>query len=415
MLYDLLVKADHVLDPGQKLDGQLDIGITNGRITALHADIPASEAKKTIEVRGANRYVVPGLIDLHAHVAVGAMTEGLGLRCVDPDLVGIRAGVTTVVDAGSLSPSNFGPWRAFLVPRTRTRLICHLRPVSRALAQLGYDEISQIEDVDVRAFARAVEANPGFIQGVKMRTVGSIMDECGQEIVLRCKAIAHEHRLPLTVHSLDPKGDMARRRDLTRFILRTLEPGDIFTHISTPYPGGVLDEVGRPVPEILEAQRNGVVLDAGLGSQGFSYQVACRLAEHGVHPDVISSDLAARNFHGPVYSLMECMAKYMAVGYRLEEVVGMATSAPARVLEMADQLGAIAIGREADLTIMDVIPGRWKYWTSFTQAIPQPGLDPAKESFIGEHAIIPVQTICGGELFAPDWGPHPWGWLPAEA
>jgi dihydroorotase len=30
-------------------------------------------------------------------------------------------------------------------------------------------------------------------------------------------------------------------------------------------------------------------------------------------------------------------------------------------------------------------------------------------------ALAPVQTIKGGELFAPDWGPYPWGWLPEEA
>jgi hypothetical protein len=26
-----------------------------------------------------------------------------------------------------------------------------------------------------------------------------------------------------------------------------------------------------------------------------------------------------------------------------------------------------------------------------------------------------VQTIRAGEVFAPEWGPHPWGWLPPEA
>jgi dihydroorotase len=414
MSYDLLIKAEHVLDPGQNLDGPSDIGITDGRITAILQNIPATDAKRTIEVRGANRYVVPGLIDLHVHVAVGAMTEGLGIGCVDPDLAGIRAGVTTVVDAGSTSPANFGPMRAFIMPQAKTRLICHLRVVSRAFAQLGYDEISRLEDVDARAFARAVEANPGLISGVKLRTVGKIMDERGEDVVRLSKDIAREHGLPLTVHSLDPAGDVAKRQALTRFILRTLDRGDIFTHLATPFPGGVLDGAKRPVPELLEARAAGVWLDAGVGSQGFSYAVACDLAEAGVHPDTISTDLAARNRRWPVYSLMECMAKFMALGYGLKEVVSMTTTVPARVLGREAQLGAIAVGREADLTIMDVVPGRWKYDTLFSQK-PLPGLDSKRETFIGERAIVPVQTIRAGELYAPEWGSHPWGWLPEEA
>ena len=29
--------------------------------------------------------------------------------------------------------------------------------------------------------------------------------------------------------------------------------------------------------------------------------------------------------------------------------------------------------------------------------------------------MVPVQTVRAGELFSPDWGPYPWGWLPEEA
>ena len=35
MPYDLVVKGSHVLDPGQNIDGKLDIGISGGCITAM--------------------------------------------------------------------------------------------------------------------------------------------------------------------------------------------------------------------------------------------------------------------------------------------------------------------------------------------------------------------------------------------
>ena len=63
----------------------------------------------------------------------------------------------------------------------------------------------------------------------------------------------------------------------------------------------------------------------------------------------------------------------------------------------------LAVGREADITILDVVQGRWKF------------IDTVQQVFTGETALVPVQTIRAGEVFAPEWGPHPWGWLPEEA
>ena len=46
--------------------------------------------------------VTPGLIDLHAHVFEGFASNG-----VHPDLGGVYAGVTTLVDAGSAGAATF--------------------------------------------------------------------------------------------------------------------------------------------------------------------------------------------------------------------------------------------------------------------------------------------------------------------
>ena len=63
--YDLLLKGGHVLDPGQGLDAHLDIAVSGGKIAAIAPDIPAQDAARVLELRGAGRHVVPGLIDLH--------------------------------------------------------------------------------------------------------------------------------------------------------------------------------------------------------------------------------------------------------------------------------------------------------------------------------------------------------------
>ena len=47
MPYEVVIKGGHVLDPGQGLDGPMDIGITGGRIAAIQPRIPDSDAVRT--------------------------------------------------------------------------------------------------------------------------------------------------------------------------------------------------------------------------------------------------------------------------------------------------------------------------------------------------------------------------------
>src|SRR2546425_331901 len=104
----------------------MDIAISDGAIAAIQPEIGDSEASRVLEVRGSNRYVVPGLIDVHTHVAYGATTPGVGIGCVDPDVGGVGSGVTTVLDAGSVGIANVGVFGAYLRwpspgPRSRRR------------------------------------------------------------------------------------------------------------------------------------------------------------------------------------------------------------------------------------------------------------------------------------------------------
>jgi dihydroorotase len=405
MPYDLLIKGGHVLDPGQGLDGRLDIGVTDGRIAAIQPDIPAGEATRTIQVQGADRYVTPGLIDLHTHVAHGAQTPGVGMGCVTPDLGGVQSGATTVLDGGSVGVANIGVFKHHILPHAKTRVLVFLNIGSFAHTMPGLPDISRLEDVDERAIAAAVEANPGLIQGFKLRLVGPVVREQGEEVIRRSKAISREHRLPLMVHIGDGGGDLRRMSELTRQMLDAFEEGDILTHLCTPHPGGVMDPTagsGRTLPEVKEARDRGVTLDSAMGGNNFGAEVARIQADLGIAPDTTSSDVTLGGRARGI-GLLDSMSRMMAVGYSLSDAVRMASTNAAKAIGMQDQLGAIAVGREADLSIVEVVSGRWKF------------IDTARGSFTGEKALVPVQTIRAGELFSPDWGPYPWGWLPEEA
>src|ERR1700741_865207 len=66
---DLLLKGGHVIDPKNKIDEQMDVAITNGKIFQVAKNIPAQQAKKMIDVHGL--YVPAGIIDMHVHAFNG--------------------------------------------------------------------------------------------------------------------------------------------------------------------------------------------------------------------------------------------------------------------------------------------------------------------------------------------------------
>jgi dihydroorotase len=402
--YDLLIKGGHVLDPGQGLDATLDIAVAGGKIAAIGADIPAQDAARVLEMRGSGRHVVPGLIDLHTHVANGAITEGVGMGSCDADDIGVRSGVTTVADCGSVGVANLGVFPAHILPKAKTRIITLVNAGSHAHTMPGAADVAAPGDINRDALAKAAEHNPGLIAGVKLRVVGPAFQEAGEEIITTAKAAARDLGVPLMVHIGDftakDEASAARRGELTRFLLKTFAPGDILTHLCTPNSGRVLDPAGRPYPEVAEARANGVVLDSALGRGNFGIEVARRQADLGLFPDTISSDLTAlgQTFH----SLLECMAKFMSIGYQLADVVKATTASAASALGLQHEIGAIAVGRDADLSVIDVVEGDF----TFT--------DTTGKEFRGGYGLVPVRTLKAGEEFSPGWGTHPWGWLPAS-
>jgi dihydroorotase len=405
MTYDLLLKGGHVLDPGQGLDATLDIAVKDGKIARIAADIPATEAARVLELRGAGRRVVPGLIDLHTHVASGATTAGVGMGMCDPDAIGVHSGVTTVADCGSVGIANLGVFPAHILPKAKTRVVTLVNAGSYAHTMPGVADISALDDINRDALIKAAEHNPGLIAGVKLRVVGPAFQRSGEEIIMTAKGAARDLGVPLMVHigdlSATDGASAARHGELTRFLLKAFAPGDILTHLCTPNAGRVLDADGSPYPEVGEARARGVVLDSALGRGNFGIEVARRQADLGLFPDTISSDLTALG--QTLHSLLECMAKFMSIGYTLSDVVKATTVSAASALGLAGEIGAIAVGRDADLSVIDVVTG------SFTFT------DTRGQAFNGGYGLVPVRTVKAGEEFSPGWGTHPWGWLPASA
>jgi len=136
--FDLLIKGGEVLDPSQGLRGVRDIGIRNGVIEAVQADIPAERALKVLSATG--RLVTPGLIDLHAHT----FPYGSAIGIPADELVPFQ-GTTTAVSAGDAGANNFAAYRRFIVASTRTRLYAFVHIANIGLAGFPVGELFNID------------------------------------------------------------------------------------------------------------------------------------------------------------------------------------------------------------------------------------------------------------------------------
>ena len=143
-------------------------------------------------------------------------------------------------------------------------------------------------------------------------------------------------------------------------------------------------------------------LDTVHGRQNFSFRVARQALDQGVRPLSISTDMTPPGRRNTVHSLTEMLARFMALGFSLEDVIRMSTANPASALGMQDALGSLAVGRTADISVLKEETGDSGDWLF---------RDTEGYTLRRDKALVPVSTVKGGEVFSPDWGPRPWGWL----
>ena len=169
---DLLLKGGEVIDPSQDIRAKLDVAVTDGIISAVAPDIDPSGASRVINVDGI--IVIPGMIDLHTHVY-----EGINQNGINPDLAGVRSGVTTVLDAGSAGCYTFGGFPNYVVPRAKTRTSSACC-IFRASGLSYQPDTSRREDIDV-------EETVSVIQGEQATDSGR---EDSRRRTLACRAWA---------------------------------------------------------------------------------------------------------------------------------------------------------------------------------------------------------------------------------
>jgi allantoinase len=110
-MFDLVLKNLTVVRPGRETVESLDIGITDGKFTALEAGISADLAKEVRDCSGLTAF--PGIIDAHMHVGIYSPLEE---DAVTESKAAVTGGVTTGITyfrTGQYYLNQGGPYRDF--------------------------------------------------------------------------------------------------------------------------------------------------------------------------------------------------------------------------------------------------------------------------------------------------------------
>jgi dihydroorotase len=363
-LYDLVVRGGRVLDPGQGIDAVLDVAVQDRRIAALSPGIAPSPRTRVVDATGC--LVTPAIIDHHVHCFEHVTDMG-----VDPDLLGVGQGVGTVVEQGTVGAATFPAFKHFIVQPAQADVLCYLSVHVAGDPKGGQHDLHSPDTANVKRTVAVCRDHPELVRGIKAHAELGLYSRWGTRPLALAKLAAVEADLPLAAHIGNlfkaSKGSADSADEALRDSLTLLDPGDILVHPYTNNPGGVLDDNGKVKPEVRDAYERGVLLDLAHGTH-MNLEVARRCLDQGLTPHIISSD-AHHEVHGEIrvawgtrhlrYTLWGAIAKMLALGLTIEEVVTATTATPAAVLRQQDRRGSLRVGMPADISVLRLHRGDW--------------------------------------------------------
>jgi dihydroorotase len=349
----------------------MDVAISGGRIGKVATNIPASQSRKTINVKGL--YVVPGLIDMHAHLynRPGNPPPKRN-QSVQPDAVSFRSGVTTIVDPGTSGWRDFPNFKEITIDRSQTRVLAWLNIVA---AGMGFGNEDDPAQMDAENAAKMAKAYPDIIIGFKTAHYAGP----GWAAVDGAVKAGAMTGLPVMVDF----GEATPERNLRTLLLEKLRPGDVYTHCFSGLRGEIVN--GQVSPTMIEGRKRGIIFDVGHGAGSFFWNMTIPAIEQKFYPDTISTDMHFGSINSAMRDLPNVMSKLLNLKVPFDDLVAMTSWRPAQVLKRP-QLGHLDAGAEADVAILAIEKGQFAF------------LDSAGARFNGSQRIICELTLRKGRV-----------------
>jgi dihydroorotase len=302
-----------------------------------------------------------------------------------------------------------GGFRHFIAAPARTRVLCFISAyLVGGLEGHLYPDLYSPAQVNVAHTVRAAGENADLVRGIKAHAEIGGASRWGLEVIRLGKEIARGAGLPLYIHlgQLWPVKDGVEidADELVRALIPIMEPGDVLAHPFTRHPGGFISmETGEVHPVVWAALERGVTVDVGHGSH-FSFEMARRALAAGIRPYTLGADMHGYNvkigtdaekaknpFAGVApFNLTHAMSELLHLGLTLPEIIATVTANPAKMLGLADSLGSLQVGREADVSVLNILDGAFDL------------SDNSGEHVTAAQLITPEFCLRGGDYIPAD-------------
>ena len=391
--FDLVLKGGRVVDAKNRINRVLDVGIKDGKIASVAAEIDPKDALKTVDVAGL--LVSPGIIDMHVHVYAntGERQSYAGDNSLPPDGFTLRSGVTTVADAGCSGWRNFDDFKQRIIDRSKTRVLVFLNIVGNGMRGGKYE--NDLADMEAAPAAEMAKKHPGLIVGIKTAHFAGPEWTPVEHAVEAGKAAG----IPVMVDF----GEDRPQRPLRDLLTQKLRPGDIYTHCYSGLRHELLDD-GKLNPGMIEGRKRGVIFDVGHGGGSFAWRVVVPAMEQGFWPDSLSTDLHTGSMNSGLKDMLNLMSKFLALGMPVEEVIARSTWNPAREIHH-EELGNLSVGSPADVAVLRVENGKFGFTDMYGARMD------GKQRFVAELTLRDGKVVYDlNGITRPEWKSLPKGY-----
>lgn len=374
---DMIIRNGQVFDSVNAKFEKKDIGIHQGVFVALDEDTQSNN-----EVDAEGNYVVPGIIDEHAHLNLYGTIIG-----ANADTVCIPNGTTTACDGGTCGASNFEQFYMSNIIRYESTVYSYLNVSTFGNKSLCKHE----EDHDPADFREDLidslfEKYPQVLRGLKVRMCKETLGDHGISplhagIEMSEHLKAKGYHCPVAIHYDDLPENVTVKE-----LFGTMRKDDVIAHVFQTKAETIFDENGKIKDCVWDAKKRGVYMDDCHGRVHWSYPNLQNAFSQSFYPDIISSDLVrVSEYTRPGFSLLYAMSVNSAAGMPTEKILQSVTYTPAKSLGIEEKAGVIREGAPADVAILDIRDVKDKTFT-----------DNYGNSISGNKLFVPLMTVKGG-------------------
>lgn len=374
---DMIIRNGQVFDSVNAKFEKKDIGIHQGVFVALDEDTQSNN-----EVDAEGNYVVPGIIDEHAHLNLYGTIIG-----ANADTVCIPNGITTACDGGTCGASNFEQFYMSNIVRYESTVYSYLNVSTFGNKSLcKHEEDHDPADFREDLIDRLFEKYPQVLRGLKVRMCKGTLGDHGMSplhagIEMSEHLKAKGYHCPVAIHYDDLPENVTVKE-----LFGTMRKDDVIAHVFQTKAETIFDENGKIKDCVWDAKKRGVYMDDCHGRVHWSYPNLQNAFSQSFYPDIISSDLVrVSEYTRPGFSLLYAMSVNSAAGMPTEKILQSVTYTPAKVLGIEAKAGVIREGAPADVAILDIRDVKDKTFT-----------DNYGNSISGSKLFVPLMTVKGG-------------------